>query len=316
VGCSDSNANTFAIMDTTATGHAAVYGLIAASNISKSGTMNSALADHFFQAAVGASSENDMYYAIPQFMFRDNEQVPQNSSLNGARCYSTNFITYTAPTIYDLLTQCGVSWAMYAQGWNANPTSTQCYAEGYFDASDFGESYFSSLTINPGLNWKDSTQFQADVAAGVLPAVSHVRAASQSSEHPGDSTITASTNFITSIINAIDTSSTYNTNTLILIADDESGSYYDHISPPGLSAIDGQFYGARMDFSAIGYAVQPPSGGGYISHVPMEPASIIKFIEWNWLNGKTGQLLGTDMVCANLGSLLTSTRTGVTVPSF
>jgi len=150
----------------------------------------------------------------------------------------------------------------------------------------------------------------------VLPAVSHVRAASQSSEHPGDSTVTASTNFITSIINAIDASSLYNQNTLILITDDESGSYYDHVSPPGLSLIDGQLYGARMDFSAIGYAVQPPSGGGYISHVPMEPASIIKFIEWNWLNGQTGQLLGRDMVSANLGSLLNSGRTTVTVPSF
>ncbi len=48
----------------------------------------------------------------------------------------------------------------------------------------------------------------------------------------------------------------------------------------------------------------------------MEVASIIKFMEWNWLNGDTGQLNGRDMVCSNIGSLLDSSITKVVVPDF
>jgi len=278
--CSGASPSNFAIMNTS--GDGAFYGQLARSQIPNLGVMNSATGDHFFQASQGASSMNDMYLALPHFLFLDNNFVPQNSSLNGARCYSSGFVTYTAPTIYDLLNSCSVSWSMYADGWNQNPTHRQCYPS-YFDASDFGEAYFSSLTTNPGRNWRDSSQFATDVSSGSLPAVSHVRARGSASEHPGISSITASTTFISQIIGYISGSSTYKTNTLIVILDDESGGFYDHVSPPGLSPIDGQFYGPRVAFGALGYAVKAPNAnGGYISHQQMEMSSILKFLEWNF----------------------------------
>jgi len=36
----------------------------------------------------------------------------------------------------------------------------------------------------------------------------------------------------------------------------------------------------------------------------MEHASIVRFIEWNWLHGNTGQLGGRDATAHNLGSML------------
>jgi len=66
----------------------------------------------------------------------------------------------------------------------------------------------------------------------------------------------------------------------------------------------------------VGYAVKAPNHGGYISHTQMEPSSIIKFIEWNFLNGQTGMLNGRDQVASNLGDLFDSNRIGVPVPSF
>jgi len=172
--------------------------------------------------------------------------------------------------------------------------------------------------LNPGANWRDTTQFATDIANNNLPTVSHVRARPNRNEHPGESSITNSTAFIQSIISAIDSSTKYNKNTLIFIADDESGGYYDHISPPGLSSIDGQYYGARISFGAIGAMVKAPtSNGGYVSHTPMEISSVIKFIEWNFFNGQTGLLKGRDMVCANIGDLLDPLKTNnVTVPIF
>jgi len=49
--------------------------------------------------------------------------------------------------------------------------------------------------------------------------------------------------------------------------------------------------------------------------VTMEHSSIVKFIEWNWLGHKTGQLGTRDTVVNNLGSLLDPATTGVAVPA-
>jgi phospholipase C len=41
-----------------------------------------------------------------------------------------------------------------------------------------------------------------------------------------------------------------------------------------------------------------------VSHVVMEHSSIVKFIEYNWLGGTTGQLGTRDAAVADIGSLL------------
>ena len=95
----------------------------------------------------------------------------------------------------------------------------------------------------------------------------------------------------------------------MLVTWDEGGGFFDHIAPPGMGA-DNQPYGTRIPLLAIGPFVAP----GTISHAQMEHSSIVNFIEWNWPNMQTGQLGGRDGKVANLGSMLDSTTTGVTVP--
>ena len=46
----------------------------------------------------------------------------------------------------------------------------------------------------------------------------------------------------------------------------------------------------------------------------MEHSSIVKFLEWNWLGGETGQLGTRDAVVNNIGSLLDPDETGTPVP--
>jgi phospholipase C len=71
-----------------------------------------------------------------------------------------------------------------------------------------------------------------------------------------------------------------------------------------------QFYGTRVPLIAVGPFTRKYSpgsvGGGYISHATMEHASIVKFIEWNWLGKKSGRLGTRDAHVNNLGSLLTT----------
>jgi phospholipase C len=98
---------------------------------------------------------------------------------------------------------------------------------------------------------------------------------------------------------------------LFLVTPDESGGYYDHVAPPaGKSKADGQPLGPRIYLIAVG----PFAKKAYVSHARMEHSSILRFIEWNWLEGDTGQLGARDGLVEGIGSLLEPTKTGVPVP--
>ncbi|CAF5021013.1 unnamed protein product [Rotaria sp. Silwood1] len=299
-GCSCSSPFSFAIAD----------------NISAAGyyswARSYAIADNFFQSAVGASTENYMYLAAGKFLFWDNNAVPQNSNLNGARCYTKNFKSYYSTTIADLLNYCGVRWTYYAEGYDKNPKKKQC-SPYYYDAGDDPFTFFPSLINSSQLhspNFKDYTNLYSDITAGTLPAVSYVRGLGIHSEHPRLSSLTAGELISQNVINAIMASNTYKENTVIFLIRDESGGYYDHVSPPPISKIDNKPYGPRIPFTAIGYQIKR----NYVSHVQMESSSLIKFIEWNWLHGPPGQLRTRDTVVNNIGDIFDDKKTGVKIP--
>lgn len=74
---------------------------------------------------------------------------------------------------------------------------------------------------------------------------------------------------------------------MIVSAEDENGGYYDPIPPPSLSEpVDGIGLGLRIANLFLGYFVNE----NYISHVPIDHSSLVKFIEWNWFGKETGQL--------------------------
>jgi phospholipase C len=268
----------------------------------------SALADRFFQPAAGASTQNDMYLARAEAVFIDDMFVPTSI---GAVCYPRGkWATYKDPTIGDLLNSCGVSWSFYSEGYQtalSNPLICTDGGDGY-DPTDNPFQYFDSLRDNPRLQ-KDYTAFAADIASGNLPSVSYVKGNEAHNEHPG-STITEGEMFVTNTVAAVLNSPIYQNNTLILLMPDESGGFYDHVSPPPTSPVDGQPYGSRIPFLAIGYFAKPNS----ISHVVMEHSSIVRFIEWNFLDGEPGQLGTRDATVNGIGSLLDPAKTGQIVP--
>ena len=260
------------------------------------------LADNFFQSAVGASSENDMYLMTGEFLFLDDQVSPQNPELIGARCYflsPTNvYLSYYNPTILDLLDTCNVTWSIYSQGYAQNPGPTDCYPF-FYDATDLPSSYFPSLTLNRDENWKDLDEFYRDVRFRKLPAYSFIKALGVNSEHP-ETVLSYGEEITEKIVNTIMNSVHYRKNTLIALIPDESGGFFDHIPPPHVSTIDGQPYGMRIPLVLIGGAVKK----NYVSHVLMEPTSLLKFIEWNWFNGETGQLGTRDQIVYNIGDML------------
>jgi len=272
---------------------------------------NAAIADRFFQSSPGASQQGNNYFSNARFLYLDNQYNAQNKHFRGSRCKTGNFIDMNIPTIADLLNTCDVTWTFFAEGYDENPSSSQCFPL-YYDSGDVPFTFFSSLTESPTAkeNFRDLIHFEEDVNNGTLPSVVYFKGLGLHSEHPGGSeSLNSGQRLSQRIMDTISNSSLYKNNTVILVIPDESGGYYDHVPPPEASVIDGFPYGPRTHFVAVGEQVKK----NYVSHVFMEPSSTIKFIEWNWLEG-TGQLSARDSVCNNIGDIFDASKTGVQVP--
>ncbi|MFO0614651.1 MAG: alkaline phosphatase family protein [Polyangiaceae bacterium] len=273
-----------------------------------------ALADRYFQPVVGASSSNDMYLAAAGYVFPDNVYAPDAightcTDPGGERTRSVEGASLGA-----LLAQDGVTWKVYAGGYDAMkaavdagtcpaiPAACPAQVEGYpctYDPSDDPFAYYAAFADRPE-HFADVDALHADLAAGELPEVVFVRSIGYLSEHPGSSLVDGVA-FAEGLAREI-LASPVGTRTLVLLTWDESGGYFDHVAPPPTS-VDGEPYGARVPLVALG----PFARKNAVSHVVMEHSSIVRFIEWNWLGGETGQLGRRDVVVNDLRSLLDAT---------
>ena len=278
-----------------------------------------ALADRYFQPEIGSSSANDMYLAVAHHVFTDNEWKPDS---NGAGCTlpSTRKTLTGETTIADLLIAGGHSFAFYAQGYAAMLAATFCPSAPAdcpfglpttpcdYDPSDVPFEYYAQFLDNPAY-MKDYLDLAKDVAAHALPDVAYVKFVGYKNEHPGYGTkITPGAQQVKDVVDLI-AGSSYASDTLILVTWDEGGGLWDHVAPP--AAIDAQAYGTRVPLLAIGTFAR----AGAISHDQLEHSSIVRFLEWNFLGGVTGQLGARDAIVNNLGSLLDPATTGLPVPT-
>lgn len=292
-----------------------------------------ALADRYFQSISGQSAANDMYFAVAHKVFADNDEAP---NAIGYGCWSAVWLGTSRKvvlykdkkTIADLLIDAGLSFGVYAMGYDAvvnHPTLSPCpakpsdctssaavnYLPGActYEPSDIPFEYYAQLTDNPKY-MKDYAKFATDIAAGQLPSFSFLKATSYKQEHPGfDTTISKGATFVGEVVNAV-LSSPYKDDTLILVTWDEGGGYFDHVPPPtNMGPADMEPYGTRVPLLAIGKFARK----NYVSHVTMEHSSVVKFLEYNFL-GKSGQLQTRDAFVNNIGSLLDPTTTGIVIP--
>ncbi len=263
-----------------------------------------------------------MYLARAGYEFTDNTEFPADAV--GVSCEGkSGGASFTTATIGDLLDAAAVPWTWFADGYQAmedahgacprKPADCPYPFPVYpcvFDPSDVPFEYFPS-TRDSQRSMKDLSALDTALKTGHgLPAVSFVKAIGYKTEHPGAGLeLSAGVNWASALIREIEASA-YGGSTLVILTYDEGGGFYDHVAPPATSAIDGQPYGTRLPFLAVGPFVKK----SFISHVQMEHASIVKFIEWNWLGQKTGQLGTRDTVVNNLGSVLDPSTTGIAVP--
>ena len=280
-----------------------------------------ALADRYFQPVAGESSSNDMYFAVARYVFADNSYQPNTT---GSECERPRVPTVEysgVTTIADLLVRAGYSFAFYAEGFASMAHAHGCPAPPadcpphvpmppcVYEPSNNPFLYYAQLA-HEGTQQRDLGELSEDLQRGTLPDVAFVKPLLYRSEHPGHlTTVSTGASFVRSVIEAVLGSPTYSDSTLILVTWDEGGGYYDHVSPPADSAVDGQAYGTRVPLLAIGRFARANT----VSHVTLEHSSIVRFIEWNFLGG-TGQLGARDAVVHGLGGLLDPLQVGEPVP--
>jgi phospholipase C len=123
-----------------------------------------------------------------------------------------------------------------------------------------------------------------DVQNGTLPAVSWVVPAEPYSEHP-PAGVTSGMEYVTSMVNAV-MQSPYWKDTVIFIAWDDWGGFYDHVAPPNVDVNNNtvypiQGYGPRVP----GIMISAYAKAGLIDHNVLSFDSYATFIEDIFMHG-------------------------------
>jgi phospholipase C len=206
-------------------------------------------------------------------------------------------------------------FASTANPTHARPSSVQ--AIGYSTTQD-------GKTADPANHAYDLNDFYAAVKAGNYPSVSYVKMAAVQDGHPGNSDPLDEQQGVVSLINFLQQQPDWK-NTAVIVTYDDSDGWYDHdyatptsssfstadqvngadkcgsgTQPDGLNGkpVNGRCGpGTRIPFLVI----SPFAKQNYVAHDRISQASVVRFIEDNWLDGRR---LGGGSFDATSGSIM------------
>lgn len=259
------------------------------------------LADNFFTAAFGGSLLNHFWLVCactPSYprapakllsqldehgnLVKDGELTPDGYLVNNIQPFSNPYDASKAPsedmrlpaidlpTIGDRLSEKRISWAWYNGGWNdalAGKKST-------FIPHHLPFIYFRQFAEGSTLrdeHLKDETDLLAAIDNNALPAVAFYKPEGKFDLHPGYSTPKDSEEHVFNIVHRIEQSPAFK-HTLIIVTFDDSGGFYDHVSPPKRDR-----WGPGIRIPAL--FISPHVRRGYIDHTTYDTTSILKLIE-------------------------------------
>jgi phospholipase C len=150
----------------------------------------------------------------------------------------------------------------------------------------------------------DTTDFDASLQAGSMPAVSFLKAPEYQDGHAGYSDPLDEQQFVVSEINKIQQSPDWRSTAIVLAYDDSDG-WYDHVTSPVINgshdAAQDQAVCTAKGTTLGGYAdrcgygprlplmvISPYSKVNHVDHTLTDQTSVLKFIEDNWFAGRVG----------------------------
>jgi phospholipase C len=217
-------------------------------------------------------------------------------------CGRSTFSSVVNQTVADYIPH--HNWFQYFKS-TANPTHARPNS-----IAAVGHTYDADGTVDPANHEYDLRDFHAAVEAGNFPAVSFLKAPSYQDGHAGYSDPLDEQAFVTKVINFLQTRPEWR-DTAVIVTWDDSDGWYDHAyasptsasfdlkadqlngpgvcgtgtAPNGLAGkpVNGRCGpGTRVPFLVI----SPYAKVNYVSHGYVSQASIVRFIEDNWLHGE------------------------------
>jgi phospholipase C len=197
----------------------------------------------------------------------------------------------TSKTLGDALSEKGVSWAWYSEGWNAAladgmqaPDKPRVVIDPrgmkdslYFQPPHSPYNYFANFA--PGTDTRarhllDGSEFFTAVEKGTLPQVSFFKPVGRVNQHSRYSTIAAGDEHLSNILTKLRASPQWN-NMVVIVTYDEFGGYWDHVPPPA-----GEGWGDRWGPGSriATLVISPFSKKGFIDKTVYDTTSIHKFI--------------------------------------
>ena len=209
----------------------------------------------------------------------------------------------TATTIFQELQSAGITWKIYVNPENTpcalNPTPQCLLKLSYVQSFQWGQ----TIPANYPQHLVPISQFFTDLKNGTLPQVAQIEPASSAGldEHGSDSdqypiNIQLGARYVSSLIDALMTSTSWK-NSAFILTFDEGGGLYDHVaaqpavSPDGIKPRDllsgdicSRTTGPNCDFTYTGYrlpliVVSPYARKHYVNHNLADFTAILKLIE-------------------------------------
>ena len=214
------------------------------------------------------------------------------------------------------------AWFQYYAS-TANPTHARPSS-----VKAIGQTYIPGKKdkLDPANHEYDINDFYAAVDSGNYPAVSYIKAPAFQDAHAGYSDPLDEQQFVAGMVNFIQSHKDWK-NTAVIVTYDDSDGWYDHAytAPTSASFTSAdQLNGANL-CGTVGQAqpagvsgkpvagrcgpgvripflvISPYAKQNYVSHVAISQASVVKFIEDNWLQG---QRLGGGSFDQTTGSIM------------
>ncbi len=181
----------------------------------------------------------------------------------------------------------GISWKVYSGDTTNNPVTTD-------SPFPMFKQYHSDPDLNQrGLQTSYPTDFNNDVAAGALPAVSWVYAPIQDSDHPPFSVLQGQ-NTVDQVLRTLAADAKLWSKTVVFLTWDENGAFFDHVPPatpphgtpgeyvttsPLPSAAAGIAGPVGLGFRVPLLIISPFTRGGYVCSVQFDHTSLLRFLE-------------------------------------
>lgn len=259
------------------------------------------LCDNFFQSVFGGSYFNHVYMisaAVPVWPDAPESEVAQiapdgkiiKDGVVSSDGYVVNHVysrntpypaksdtnkllpSQTMETIGERLSDKGISWAWYSEGWDdavaGRKTNFAYNHEPFLYFTQYAEGSEGRKHM------KDQNDYIKAAKEGTLPAVSFVKPGAGNDEHPGSSAVYPSEMLAVDLINAV-LNGPNGKDALVILTYDEFGGFFDHVNPP---VIDRWGPGSRIPAIVIG----PFARKKFIDSTQYETVSILSFIEHRW----------------------------------